>query len=1000
MASGSKQKKAERLARENKEMLERGRISTLAQQAEESSKEEAESARRDERSWLIEWAHGARHSSRSAAFHAGESPEDLLGEGQGRALGEALAKMDEEARGPGTERSRLSGLVAEAAKAATELAREPARQTEPAAEAAWAALAAQGVEARSWEELVRRASPSRSERLAALENGAQWLPMRETKNGGLAAAAAGGVAIAVGEDGRVAFAKDAVATEEAAKGVAGAEARWSRRLGRMASAETAANPSASGQAWAKGGSELANALGGLVAQLHQLAGQEATPARQRQLKSQLADLSAAARIARDSLRADLREGARTPSETQRELRQDSVALTRAIAVRLDGWLAGQGREPFLENARAVALAGVEERDARSALDAWEGAIAWASQNPKALAGAIEGGAAGFLAAKSAFELGEPAGERMEQRLLARMRALGLSQAGWRLLAKMDAKDGARMAGGLCATPRRMRDEFQDFIGGRASHELERAAREFVAKRANAAPAESWPASEPWRAARPGGRLWDVSEQWLGRVAIDAQLERMAFALSALAEANVPPQMAAELLAEKPSQKGEAQPSARESVKRWRQIESLLGGAGARGVEERCERELAWIEQAQAWQDDKLRELRGKERNRDARGVAAIKAQLIEGFAHPDPTAAPAPERAAEQTARQSELARALAQWAWDGAREGALGWEEEKRDRLLDWSDWIEGDVGAREALPRRFGVSALSERSRAWHEELARQQAVEAAERELAMASQRKAEMMSRREALLSLGHAGAAAEMDAAIDAGAWPMAIGQAEGASLEAEERALAAWMDDVAGAKAAGASEEEARESALALAREREAARAAGGSADAPSALAGWTATGLATAADLGKEGAAMNHCVATYARQCIEGRSRIFRVQSPDGKPVGTLELSVYGLDKPRAEVAQFRGSRNAAIGDPAAKRFAQAIAKAYERAARANRERLDASGEIQRLAQEAKEAASAVKLDAGAMDERLRARRGGPREEAAERERFFEAARGWRGAR
>lgn len=105
----------------------------------------------------------------------------------------------------------------------------------------------------------------------------------------------------------------------------------------------------------------------------------------------------------------------------------------------------------------------------------------------------------------------------------------------------------------------------------------------------------------------------------------------------------------------------------------------------------------------------------------------------------------------------------------------------------------------------------------------------------------------------------------------------------------------------------------------------------GGVVGAGAELAGTFWVELKTAQALSMEGAAMRHCVGSYAGQVEKSHKRIFSLRRENGKPLVTLELSKIesnekqppkGKNKKEADafqLAQIRGLANAQIGPEAA---------------------------------------------------------------------------------
>jgi len=302
---------------------------------------------------------------------------------------------------------------------------------------------------------------------------------------------------------------------------------------------------------------------------------------------------------------------------------------------------------------------------------------------------------------------------------------------------------------------------------------------------------------------------------------------------------------------------------------------------------------------------------------------------------------PGREESDTERATRLEVTRALAEWALEQeakARAQGLAGEAllEARDvvggMVSDLGDWLSQDLGAREALPKRFGTSALVERMRDWHQRLARQKALEDA-------SVYAAAIRSAAAKMIREGHAASGEDVEAAIKEGRWPMAAERVDGLGIELAQR-LEEGLREAQGQARALANDEDAKS----LAREIH-EKALAEAKEAP--FAGWVAVGLADHVALHDEGAAMSHCVSSYAEKCAQAISRVFSVQDPEGQRVGTLELrreseswqgGKSGEEEPRWSVVQYRGKHNHSIRNPTALLFAQKVALAYGEAAAVNR--------------------------------------------------------------
>jgi hypothetical protein len=399
---------------------------------------------------------------------------------------------------------------------------------------------------------------------------------------------------------------------------------------------------------------------------------------------------------------------------------------------------------------------------------------------------------------------------------------------------------------------------------------------------------------------------------------------LAAALNELAAANVAPDRAAALLTQPTSESG----------RHHRGLCAVLG-LDAEKIERLARKE----EPAQArkvadWMEALSRKIRRVERGGDRARAVAMAEELARGYERREtplpgfpPAArqeAPALPAADDPTLHaRHEMARALAQWAEQtrqdaNARAAARRLDADAAERDVseivrqgvgELGDWLAAEPGARALLPRRFGASALFARSQEWHERVA----IEALRRAEEI---KQAPLIAQAEESARRGHAESLDAARADAFAGRWSMAIGEISGADLAS----LAAAKPETSGLDGE---------------------------------FAGWVAVGLPSALSLAEEGRAMSHCVGSYAPYCVEARSRIFSVRSPEGQAVGTLEIRAQdatdkelanareqGFKGARFQVwrtSQFLGKRNARIENSLALRFAERVARAYTESVRAH---------------------------------------------------------------
>jgi hypothetical protein len=241
--------------------------------------------------------------------------------------------------------------------------------------------------------------------------------------------------------------------------------------------------------------------------------------------------------------------------------------------------------------------------------------------------------------------------------------------------------------------------------------------------------------------------------------------------------------------------------------------------------------------------------------------------------------------------RQPEMWRAIAEWL------PRAGGAEQAQGALSDLADFFEkSEIGVWQALPERFGATALFRRVEAWHALLAQEQDAKALER---VRKTLEAGLPKAREQGDVADEAAAREEMEK----GAWPMAL----------------------AGHKGEGETE-------------------------------AWSAVGLRTAGALFEEGKAMHHCVSSYAEACAGGGSRIYSIRN-GGAREGTLELKALfkGGRFERWEVEQFRGVCNAQIKTRGAQSFAKEVAEKATEASLRNIERLRETAEAEAKARAAR---------------------------------------------
>ena len=557
----------------------------------------------------------------------------------------------------------------------------------------------------------------------------------------------------------------------------------------------------------------------------------------------------------------------------------------SVANELTGVASAAPTTPIAQIAFSIAGDDVQ----RNVHSRWLSALDWAGQNPEIARKLHAQNAASRFSLAFGFRSGGILDERIEQRAKALWESEGLSPAAWRLLAKTQAAAADFLIPDLGDAPWSM--------NARGDFDLENK-------------------TLPW-------------------------MRNLAALLNAATDANLPPEHARALLAL-------SQHEGYSMDTRWFALETALAlptrpETGRESAERKAEEEKQIAKITCEWRRKIDQKITRALKKPDIKRIQALREELAAGVPNTE-IEAKKPERPAprvETEAQRSirlELTRALGAWAAESfdpssprvsVGHGLRRAEQERFfSKLGDLKDWLTRDPDARERLPRRFGVNALFERQRRWHDDLAREQAMIGAERLVAQVRKHAHDAVK-------FGHAPDIAAVEAAVQAVQWPMAIPRVEGIELEASrltQTALADLAQDRAIAHLAPA--ERARRVA------EKQAHALASAAQTP--LAGWVAVGLATEIELKNEGVAMSHCVGSYVTDCATAKSRIYHVTNPAGRSVGTLELKVDEHASKRGDwvwsVAQFKGAHNALISNPTAKLFAQKVAEAYGAAARANR--------------------------------------------------------------
>jgi hypothetical protein len=604
----------------------------------------------------------------------------------------------------------------------------------------------------------------------------------------------------------------------------------------------------------------------------------------------LSEVALAARSMRDPLRG-LGSLSRGPSGNVSDFAEDPFWGLAASAGRaLAQWASDRAGEAGaklsaddarLAGAAIAAVAGVDSSWGRRA--PFVHAANWVGQNPSAAAALMKGGATDRLALLVASQTAQTLHERLPQELKARWAEQGLSSAGWRWMSRAPALRASYLAGSVGADADTAKENMRD-----------------LAKMANAlAEANADPAG--------GFALLCL-----------AQLRRSPYAS---------PFVALSRLLALPDPV--LSPACREDAQRLKgQAFDLLPWA------ERAVLAATLREEARERRERLAHKASKALRGGDEAAAAKARAALAQIDPPPPPT-----ESEAQKNGRH-EMTRALADWAAGLSQEraadaGALASlslkglraiAPEAVAKLTEWTDWISGEAGAREALPRRFGVAALEERSRLWHEEAARQGAL--AKREI-LIDEALGEFVEG----LRAGHASDPDDAARQIEAGGWPMALSRvgAPSAAVSAASDRLDPSVAEPAPRAAQPAERLAQMADGEASAENLATLRAAG-----IDAFAGWEAIGLATTEALTIEGKEMSHCVGSYATACAKNQSRIFRVKSPANEKLGTLELQRVGS---QWRPVQFLGPRNSQIGSAAATRFSELVAEAYSRAAKKNQE-------------------------------------------------------------
>ena len=91
----------------------------------------------------------------------------------------------------------------------------------------------------------------------------------------------------------------------------------------------------------------------------------------------------------------------------------------------------------------------------------------------------------------------------------------------------------------------------------------------------------------------------------------------------------------------------------------------------------------------------------------------------------------------------------------------------------------------------------------------------------------------------------------------------------------------------------------------------------------------WTIQELLTSKELQAEGRAMNHCVSSYANNCLKGSASIWSMQVSDGKTSPHRVMTVAVNNKSRV-ISQARGKYNALPSGKTPNGRRRAFEKAY----------------------------------------------------------------------
>jgi len=261
--------------------------------------------------------------------------------------------------------------------------------------------------------------------------------------------------------------------------------------------------------------------------------------------------------------------------------------------------------------------------------------------------------------------------------------------------------------------------------------------------------------------------------------------------------------------------------------------------------------------------------------------------------------------------KRKQITRALADFAWaslaemDGLSterpapavgEEARAWrprspreEAERRmaNTIVDLADWSKNCPEDRAGLPNKFGVSALLRRVEAWHARLA----IQKAETDLKKTQQA---VLDTADTALQRGDAKSREEISLRAEQGRWPAAVDKVSDTPKDGR---------------------------------------------------AAWVAVGLCSEVELLEEGAAMRHCVGSYAKSCAKGISRIFSLRDEQGNRLATLDIRRRGEAGPNGGplwfADQLRGPLNATISDTRVLALADSVVENYAEQAQRNLEKM-----------------------------------------------------------